>query len=102
MGEEARCGGWVGEGVADVCAECVCEEGEVERCDVCVGDEDVGVGGEISEEGVCDVVVEVESAVNAVSAEDGDLVRRHGYSDVSRSYARVFEAKLTGIRDSPV
>lgn len=70
MGEEARCGGWVRECVADVGVESVSEEGEVERCDVGVGDEDVGVGGEGGEEGVSDVVVEVESAVDGVSAED--------------------------------
>lgn len=54
--------------------ECVGEEGKVERGDVGVGDEDVGGGGERGEEGACDVVVEVEAAVDGVFAEDGDLV----------------------------
>ena len=71
MGDEAGCGGGVGEGVADAGVEGVGEEGEVEGGDVGVGDDNVGGGGEVCEDGACDVVVEVESAVDRVSAEDG-------------------------------
>lgn len=80
MGDEAGCGGGIGEGVADVCVEGVVEELEVERRDVCVCDEDVCGGGECSEEGACDVVVEVESTVDRVSAEDGDRVHWSSFS----------------------
>ena len=81
MGDEAGCRRRVGEGGADGGVEGVGEEGEVERGDVGVGDEDVGGGGDVGEDGVCDVVVEAESAVDRVSAEDGDRV--HGAGDLS-------------------
>ena len=77
MGDEAGCGGRIGERVADVRGEGVGEEGEVERGDVGVGDEDVCVCGEGGEEGLRDVRVEVEAAVDGVLAEDGDRVEGH-------------------------
>ena len=95
MGDEAGCGGGVGEGVADAGVEGVGEEGEVEGGDVGVGDDDVGGGGEVCEDGVCDVVVEVESAVDRVSAEDGDRVH-------SGAEQRLIGSGIcTGTRDSP-
>ena len=57
--------------------EGVGEEGEVERGDVGVGDEDVCICGEGGEEGLRDVRVEVEAAVDGVLAEDGDRVEGH-------------------------
>jgi hypothetical protein len=72
MGDEAGRGGRVGEGVADACVEGAGDEGKVERGDVGVGDEDVGSGGEGADDGVCDVLVDVESAVDRVFPEDGD------------------------------
>lgn len=72
MGEEA------GGAIADVGGECVVETSEIERGDVCVGDEDVCVCGERRCEGASDVVVEVKSTVNGVFAEDVDRMEGHG------------------------
>lgn len=74
MGDEARCGGWIGKCVVYMLVERVGKEMEVEGCDVGVGNEDVGGCGEGGEEGGCDVVVEVKPTVDGVSTEDGDLV----------------------------
>ena len=77
MGDEARRGDRIGERVADVGVEGVVEEREVKWCDVGVGDEDVCVGGEVREEGACDVRVQMKPAVDGVFAEDGDRMEGH-------------------------
>lgn len=61
----------------DVGVKGVLEEIEVERGDVCICDEDVCVGWEGREKRAGDVRVEVESAVDGVSAKDGDRSREH-------------------------
>lgn len=86
MGDEAGCGGWVGEGVADVVVKGVGKEREVEGCDVGVCDEDVRRCRERREEGSRDVVVEVESAVDRVFAEDGDLMHVGDVSERGEGY----------------